>query len=115
MVTTSRAGQCLSRSHIDADRDSYSGMISVVHVVAVVTVVNVNVVVVVPIIRPVAGPGIEHCYPIASVLEPGITIVGSERKTDDTKTMLRSKISAVTIIRNSIAVVTAALLPRAMD
>ena len=90
-------------------------MISVVHVVAVVAVVNVNFVVVVPIVRPIAWPGIEHCYPIASVLEPGVTIVGCERKTDDTKTMLRSKVTAVTVFRNSVAVVTAALLPRAMD
>ena len=114
MTAISSCGEYDRQSHGDVDRNSDSGIVPVVHVVAVIVVVDINIVVVVPIVRPVPRPRIEHRYPIALVLESWVPVICSEGKTEYTKSMLRSKVSAIAFVRDPIAVITAALLPRAM-
>jgi len=100
--------------HRDADRDSVVGIPAVVQVVAVVYVDDVNVVVVVPVIPPIFRPWVNGTDPIASVLEARISAHNHEGQTVDAESMVLTKVSAETIARNAIAVVTATLLPGAV-
>jgi len=98
----------------DTDGDAGVGIPAVVHVVAVVDVGDVDIVVVVPIVSPVFRPGIYRADPVAVVLEAGISSDEPEWQATDSEPMLWPKVSAVTVIRDAVPVVAAALLPRAV-
>lgn len=97
--------------HRDADRDPDAWVSPIVHIVAVAPVINVDVVVVVPVVRPVFRPRVEERNPVPLVLEARVSSIDHEGKSVDPKPMLRPKVTAIPIGRNSIAVITAALLP----
>jgi len=90
------------------------GIPAVVHVVAIVDVRHVNVVVVVPVFSPVFGPRVNRTDPVTVVLEAGISAYNQKWQAADSETVIRTKVSAVTILRNTVAVVAAALLPGAV-
>jgi hypothetical protein len=98
----------------DADRNSDVGIPAVVHVVAVIDVGDINVVGVVPVVRPVLRPWVNRTEPITLVLEAWVSADNQERETMDPEPVIRSKVSAVTVVRDAIAVVAAALLPGAV-
>jgi hypothetical protein len=98
----------------NADCNSRARISAVVHVIAVIYVRNINIVVVVPVIAPVFGPGINRADPIAFILETRISAYHHERQSADQKPMVGPKVSVVTIVRNAVAVVAAALLPVAV-
>jgi len=98
----------------DTDRDSGVGVPAVVHVIPVVHVCDIDIVIVVPIVSPVFGPRVNGTDPVAFVLEAGIPADNLEGQAADSEAMVWSKVSTVTVIRNAVTVVPAALLPRAV-
>jgi hypothetical protein len=98
----------------DTDGDASVGIPAVVHVVAVIHIGNIDVVVVVPIVAPIFGPWVKSTDPVAVVPEAGISSDEPEWQATDSEAMLWSKVSAITVIRNAVTVVAAALLPRAV-
>ena len=103
-----------SRSHRDADRNCSVWIPAVVHVVSIISVIYVDVVVIVPIVRPIFGPRVEERYPVPLVLEARISAINHEGASGDPKPMLRSKIAAIAILRNPVAVIPATLTPGAV-
>lgn len=103
-----------SRSHRDADRNRSVRIPPVVHVVSIISVIYVDVVVIVPIVRPIFGPRVEERYPVPLVLEARISAINHEGAPGDPKPMLRSKIAAIAILRNPVAVIPATLTPGAV-
>jgi hypothetical protein len=102
------------RLHRDADCDSDIGIPAVVQVVAVINVGDINVVVVVPVIAPVLRPRVNGTDPIAFVLEARVSAYNHEGEAVDAKPVVLTKVSAVAVVRNAVAVVTTALSPSAM-
>ena len=99
------------RLHRDADRNSDVGIPAVVQVIAVVDVGDVNVVVVIPVISPVFRPWVNKTYPIALILETRVPANDQEGQAVDAEPMVATKVSAVTVIRDSVAVIATTLLP----
>ena len=100
--------------HRYADRNSDVGIPAIEQVIAVVNVRDVDVVSVVPVIPPVFWPWVNEADPIAAVLEAGISAHNEESEAGDAETMILTKVSAETVIRNAVAVVASALLPGAV-
>lgn len=86
----------------------------VVHVVPVVNVRHVNVVSFVPARCPVLRPGVDNSDPAAVVFESWTSGYNQDRKGMDAESMLRAEINDVTLMRDAIAVITAALFPIVM-
>src|SRR5579859_8024834 len=89
-------------------------MATVEQVVPVAMVGYVDVIGLVPSASPVLRVGIQHCEPVAVVLETGISSFVRERKGVDPEYVLIAVVIAVIIIRNAVAVITASLLPTAV-
>ena len=87
-------------------------MPAVVHVIPIVLIDNVNVVGFVPIVSPVVGPRINKTEPKATVLEARESANHHIRLVVNHECVVRTKVSIVTVLRDAVAVVTAALLPR---
>ena len=100
--------------HRDADRNSDVGITTVVQVIAVVSVGDVDVVVVKPIIAPVLRPWVNETDPIALILEARVSANNHEGQAIDAEPMVATKVSAVTVVRDSIALISATLLPVAV-
>jgi hypothetical protein len=98
----------------DTDRNSRVGIPAVIQVVAIIDIGYVNVVVVVPVIAPVFRPGVNGTDPIAFVLEARVSAYNHEGEAVDAKPVVSTKVSAVAVIRNAVAVVATALSPSAM-
>jgi hypothetical protein len=100
--------------HRDAYRNSDIGIPAVEQIVAVIDIGDVNVVRVVPVIRPISWPRVNHAEPIAAVLEAGISAHNEEGEAVDAEPVVLTEISAEALVRNAVAVVTSALLPVAV-
>jgi hypothetical protein len=100
--------------HRDVDCYADVGIPAVVKVIAVIDVVDIDFVVVIPVISPVHRPWINRTEPITLILESRIPAYNQERLAVDTESVIRSKVNAEAVVRYAIAVVPAALLPRAM-
>lgn len=98
----------------DADRNADARITLVVHVISVVSIDNINVVGFVPVVCPGAGPRVNQAKPVAAVLEARESADNHIRLTKDDKGVARAKVSVVTVIWNTVAVVASALLPRAV-
>ena len=114
MGASSGEGAPRTPLHRDADRNSDAGITAVVQVVAVVDVGDVNVVVVIPVISPVFRPWVNKTYPIALILETRVPTNDQEGQAVDAKPMVPAKVSAVTVVRDPVAVIAATLLPVAV-
>src|ERR1019366_172756 len=100
--------------HRNADCDADTRVPLVVHVVPIVDVDNINFVGFVPIVGPVPWPRINQTEPKAVVLEarePANHHIGLA--VDDERVVL-AEVAIVTVVRDAVAVVAAALLPRAV-
>jgi len=100
--------------HRDIDCHSDVGIPAVEQVVPVVDVSDIDVVGVVPVIRPVFRPRVDHTEPIAVVLEAWESAHNQEGEAVDAEPMVLAKVSTEALIGNAVAVVAAALLPAAM-
>jgi hypothetical protein len=98
----------------DTDRNSRVGIPAVVHVVAVINIGDINVVVVVPVIPPIFRPRVKGTDPIALVLEARVSAHNLEGEVVDTKPMVFPKVSAVAVVRDAVAAISATLLPGAV-
>ena len=100
--------------HRYADRNSYVGISAVEQVVTVIDVGYVDVVGVVPVIRPVFRPRVDHTEPIAVVLEAGVSAHNQEGETVDAELVVLAKVSTKALVGNAVAVVATPLLPGAV-
>ncbi len=98
----------------DADGNSDVGIPAVVQVVAVIHVGDVNVVVVVPVIAPIFRPRVNRTEPITVVLEARVSADNQEGEAVDAESVVLAKISAEAVVRDAVAVISAALLPVAV-
>jgi hypothetical protein len=89
-------------------------MSAVVHIVAVISVIDEDIVVIVPIVRPVLGPGVLKRHPVALILEARVSAILSKRQAGDPEPMLWAEVAAITVLGNPVAAVPAALLPAAV-
>jgi hypothetical protein len=96
------------------DGNSNRWIPAVKQVIPVVNVIDVDLVGVIPIIRPVSWPWVNHAEPVTFVLEPRIAALDHERKTGDSEAMFRSKVSPEPVIGDVVAAVSTTLLPVAM-
>ena len=100
--------------HRDADRNSDAGIPLVVKVIAVVDVGDVNVIIVIPVVTPIFWPRINEANPIALVLEARVPANNQEGQAINAESVIRTKVSAITVVRNAVAVVATTLLPGAV-
>jgi len=100
--------------HRNADRNSDVGIPAVVKVIAVVDVGDVNIVVVVPVIAPVFRPWVNETDPIALILEARVPSNNQKRQAVDAEPMVPTKVSTVTVVRDTVTLVAATLLPVAV-
>ena len=100
--------------HRNADGNSNAGIPAVIHVVPAVDVRNIDVIGVIPVICPGPRPWVNETNPITLVLETRISTNHQERKPIDSEPMLRPKVSTVSVVRDTITVVAATLLPGAV-
>ncbi len=97
--------------HRDADGNADTGMPPVVHVISIVLINIVDVVSLVPVVCPAVGPRIDQTEPKAAVLEARESANHHIRLVVDDERIVRTKVSVVTVVRDAVAVVTAALVP----
>jgi hypothetical protein len=103
---------CLSTQlERDADREANAGISAVIQVISIVHIAHVDIVVVIPVISPISGPWVNHAEPISAVLKARESTHHQERQSADSESMPLAEVSAEAVVRDSIAVVTAALLP----
>lgn len=86
----------------------------VVHVISIVSVDNVNIVGFIPTACPIAGPRVNKAEPIAAVLEARESANNHVGLTEDDEPVFWAKVAIVTVVRDAVAAVAAALLPRAV-
>ncbi len=101
-------------AYIDADCDSIPRIAPVVQIISVPGVVDINVVVRVPVVRPIFRPWVNNVEIKTAVLEAGISADHHHGIAVDAERVRWSKISSVTLLRNPVAVISAALLPIAV-
>ena len=99
---------------INGNGDSVAGIPSVVQVIAVSRVVDIHIIVVVPVVGPVFRPRVNQTEPIASVLEAWVSAHDNYWVAVDAERVTRTKVAIVAVVGNSVAIVTAALLPIAV-
>ncbi len=100
--------------YVNADCDSILGIPAVVQIIPVPGVVDVHIIVFVPIVWPVLRPRINDAKPKATVLETGISTDHHDGVGVDTEGVRRTKVAAIMVVRDAVAIVAAALLPIAV-
>jgi len=86
----------------------------VVQVIAVPEIIDIHIIVLVPVVAPVFWPGVNDTEPKAAVLEAGIPANNCQREAVDAEPVILTKVTPITVPRNTIAFVAAALLPGAV-
>src|ERR1022692_4863997 len=93
MSTASVIVSCIAFDELSVQVDLYCnpvlGISAVVHVVAVPGVVDIHIIVLVPVVRPVFGPGVKQADPIAIVLKAGVTAKDEHIEAEKAETMTR--------------------------
>ena len=98
----------------DADRNSNVGISAVVQVIAVAGIGDINVIVVIPVVAPVFRPRVNETDPIALVPEARVPTHNHEGQPVNAESVVRTKVSTETVVRDAVAVISATLLPVAM-
>ena len=83
-------------------------------VIASVDVRDINIVVVIPVTAPVFRPRVNETDPIALILEAWVPSNNQKRQAVDAELMGPTKVSPVTVVRDTVTVVAATLLPVAV-
>jgi hypothetical protein len=96
---------------VNVDGDAIARIPAVVQVISVARVVDVHIIVVIPIVGPVFRPWIGEAEPIATVLKAGISADDHHRVAVNAERVIRTKVTAIAVFGNAIAVVAPALLP----
>jgi hypothetical protein len=99
---------------IEGDGNTIAGISTVVQIISVTVVVHVHVIVVVPIVCPVFGPRVHQTEPKSAVLEAAIPANIHHGEIVEAKRVILPIVLTKTVIRDAVAAVTAALLPRAV-
>lgn len=86
-------------------------MPAVEEVIAVVLVADINIVRVIPVVTPISWPRVDQAEPVPFVLEAGEPADNHEWEASNPETVTCAEESAVTRLRDAVAVVSAALLP----
>ena len=89
-------------------------MIPVIHVVTVIGINDIDIVSFVPVVRPGFRPWVKHAEPIPIILKAGISFINFHGVAVDAETMILTKVAVIMVFRNTIAAITAALLPCAV-
>ena len=89
-------------------------MATVVHVVSTVGVSDIDIVSGVPVVGPAAGPWINDAEPKSVVLVARVSADDQEGKAAEQEVMRNAEVTAVAVVRDAIAVVSAALRPVAV-
>ncbi len=97
--------------HRHGHRNSILRILAVVQIIAVVGVVKVNIIVVVPIVRPILRPWIDDTDPVSAVPEARISAEHCHTIPTQAERMLRSKVFAITELRDPVTDVAAAFPP----
>ena len=98
--------------HRNTDRNADVRISLVIHVIAIVCINDVNIFGFVPVIRPVGRPWVNHAEPVSAVLEAREAANNHIRLAIDNKRMSRTKVAVIAVVRNTVSVVAAPLLPR---
>ena len=98
----------------DADGNSNAGIPWVVQIISAIGIVNIHIIVFVPVVWPVFWPRVKDTEPKAAVLEARIPANNYQREAVDVEPVTLTKVATITVIRNTVAVVAAALLPGAV-
>ena len=86
----------------------------IVQIISAIGIANVHLVVLVPVARPGFRPWIKHTEPVAIALKTGISAKNYQREAIDAEPVPRTKVAIKTSWRNTVAIVTATLLPGAV-
>jgi hypothetical protein len=99
---------------IQIKTNSYAvaGISAVIQIISVAVVVHVYVIAVIPIARPIFRPRINQTEPIATVLEALSAANEYHRKVVNAKRVVLAVIFAEAVVRNAVAAIPTALLPR---
>jgi hypothetical protein len=98
----------------DTDCDPDAGVHAVIYVVPIVGVINIYVVGFVPRRRPRFWPWINERNPIPVVLKARIPAYEDRRKAVDAEEVVAPEVEPEAVVRNSVAVIAAALTPTAV-
>ena len=106
--------QAVCSIQIKTDRDAVARISPVVQVIPVVVIVDVNVIVVVPVVRPIFWPRIYETEPISAVLKTPMTANIPHWQAVYPESVILAVVPPKPVVRNTVADISAALLPRAM-
>jgi hypothetical protein len=99
---------------IKADGNAIAGISAVIQIISVTVVIHIHVIAVVPIACPVFWPRVNQTEPKPAVPEAAMPANKHHGKTVHAEPVILAKVGTETVIRNAIAIVTAALLPGAV-
>lgn len=99
---------------VDADGDSVVRIPTIVQVIAVAGVVNIHIIVLIPVACPIFRPWVNDVKVKTAVLETRMSANHRYGMTIDSERVRRPKMASVTVLRNPVTVVSAALLPIAV-
>jgi hypothetical protein len=99
---------------VEADGDAIARISAVVQIISAAVVVQVHVIAVVPITRPVFRPRVDQSEPVAAVLEAALRANIHHGETVDAEPVILAIRATETVIRNTVAVIPASLLPGAV-
>jgi hypothetical protein len=100
--------------YVEADCDPVIRVSAIAQIISAIVVIHPNVIVFIPIASPVLRPRINEAEPVAAVLKAAISANIHHWETVDAEPVILTIVGTVTVIRNAIAVVSAALLPGAV-
>jgi hypothetical protein len=101
-------------AEIHGDGDAIARILNVVQVISVIGIIDVHVVALIPVVRPVFRYRVEKSEPITIVFETRTPGKNYQRKAENSEPMVATKITAKTVLWNSVPAVASTLLPGAV-
>ena len=101
-------------THVHINRQANAGISWIIQVISAIVIFDVYVICVIPVIGPVLWPWIDHGKPETIDLEAWKALYHSHGHTINAEPVGFSKRGAEAIVRNAVAMISAALLPIAV-